>query len=302
MKISYTHPNHFAWGVAGIHHPNAVASGTSHYEYVFPDGEMDVYDMDNNFALVKKVSLPTTAGTRGVVFSQVTHMLYVSYGNDGSGGGRLLKYDVLTDTILWTQVYPHGIDSMSISQDGKTIYMPNGELSNNGLWYLIDANTGNDLGTTINAGLGPHNTIVSLNGKHAYLGGRNYNYLEVADTTTNQVIQKIGPLMGGTQGSGVRPFTINGNETVAYMSMTGYLGFVVGSITTGKILYYVPFQGFSNTCQGTCPSDPSHGISLSPDEKELYVIDQPNSYVHVFDISRVPASPPVQVANIPQIF
>ena len=72
------------WGVAGTHHPNAVASGTSHYEYVFPDGEMDVYDMDNNFALVKKVSLPTTAGTRGVVFSPVTHMLYVSYGNDGA--------------------------------------------------------------------------------------------------------------------------------------------------------------------------------------------------------------------------
>jgi DNA-binding beta-propeller fold protein YncE len=47
------------------------------------------------------------------------------------------------------------------------------------------------------------------------------------------------------------------------------------------------------------PSAPSHGISLSPNEKELYVIDAPNSYVHVFDVSHVPASAPVQVADIP---
>jgi DNA-binding beta-propeller fold protein YncE len=180
---------------------------------------------------------------------------------------------------------------MAITPDGKTIYMPDGESSGDGRWYIVDADSGDDTGV-INAGTGPHNTLVSLNGKHVYLGSRYTPYLTVVDTSTNQIIQKIGPL----QGNGVRPFTINGRETLAYMSTTGFLGFQVGDIQTGKILYTVPIQGF--TWDGSGATDPSHGISLSPDEKELYVLDWANSYVHVFDVSKVPASAPRQVADI----
>ncbi len=262
-----------------------------HYEYVFPDGEMYVYDMDHGHTLVQRINLPTTAGVRGVVASPATHMLYVSYGSDSGAGGSLLKYDLLAQSIIWQKTYAHGIDSMAITPDGKTIYMPDGELSGDGKWYIVDANTGNETGF-INAGKGPHNTLVSLNGKHFYLGSRFSPYLTVADTATNQVIQKIGPL----QGNGVRPFTINGQETLAYMSTTGFLGFQVGDIKTGKILYSVSLRGFS--WNGSGPTDPSHGISLSPDEKELYVIDWANSYVHVFDVSHVPVSAPKQVADI----
>jgi hypothetical protein len=43
----------------------------------------------------------------------------------------------------------------------------------------------------------------------------------------------------------------------------------------------------------------SHGISLSPDETEIYLIDWLYSYVHVFDVSGLPASPPKQIADIP---
>jgi DNA-binding beta-propeller fold protein YncE len=272
--------------------PPTVGSGTiQHYEYVFPDGAMDVYDMDHGQALVQRIALPTTAGVRGVVASPVTHMLYVSYGSDRGAGGSLLEYDLLAQGIVWQKTYGHGIDSMAITPDGKTIYMPDGELSGDGKWYIVDANSGNDTGM-IAAGIGPHNTLVSLNGKHVYLGSRFSPYLTVADTTTDQVIQKIGPL----RGNGVRPFTITGRETLAYMSTTGFLGFQVGDIQTGKILYTVPIQGF--TWNGSGASDPSHGISLSPDEKELYVLDWANSYVHVFDVSQVPASAPRQVADI----
>src|SRR5207248_1217360 len=43
---------------------------------------------------------------------------------------------------------------------------------------------------------------------------------------------------------------------------------------------------------------PDHGISLSPDERELYLIDTPNGYVHVFDVSGLPAATPRDVADI----
>jgi len=265
-----------------------------HYEYVFPDGGMDVYDIDHGFSLVQHVSLPTSAGGRGVAVSLATHMLYIAYGSDGSSDGSQLAYDLVAGKIVWTKDYTHGIDSMAITPDGRTIYMPAGENSGSNLWYVEDAATGNDQGT-IQTDQDPHDTVVSANGSHVYMGPRNMHdtptYLYVADTTTNQITQKVGPFL-----KGVRPFTVNREETLVYASTTGFLGFQVGSITTGKILYTVPIQGF--TCPSNGASDPSHGVSLSPDEKELYVIDSPCSYVHVFDVSGVPTRPPKQVADI----
>jgi hypothetical protein len=115
----------------------------------------------------------------------------------------------------------------------------------------------------------------------------------VADTGTNQVIRKIGPV-GGV--GGIRPFTINGSQSLAFITLTGFLGFQVADISTGKILYTVTVQGFPIT--GRAASASSHGISLSPDEREIYLMDSVHSYVHVFDVTGLPESAPRQVADI----
>ena len=264
-----------------------------HYEYVFPDSSIYVYDIDNRGALVKHVRVPTSAGVRGAVASAVTGMLYISYGNDRRGGGSLLKYNLTTDEVVWVKRYSFGVDSMSISPDGNTIYMPTGELASDGIWKVIDAKSGNVTGSIDSEGTGPHNTIVSGDGARVYLGPRHSNYLVMASTGTNQVIRKIGPV-GGV--GGVRPFTINGAESLAFITLSGFLGFQVGDISTGKILYTVPVQGFPIT--GRAASAPSHGISLSPDEREIYLMDSVHSYVHVFDVTGLPGSAPRQVADI----
>src|SRR5690348_4254289 len=271
-------------------------STVQHYEYVFPDGGIYVYNMDNNFSLVKKISVPTTAGVRGTAASVKTGMLYISYGGDGGSNGtngNLLAYNLQTDTVAWTRIYSFGIDSESVSNDGARIYLPEGELASNGLWQVLDTSSGDVIGTINSGGSGPHNTVINSADTHVYMGPRSSNYLVEADTATNQVIKQIGPV-GGT--GGVRPFTINGSETLAFITLTGYLGFQVGDINTGKILYTVPVQGFS--AAGAAASAPSHGISLSPDEKEIYLVDSANSYVHVFDASGLPGSAPKQVADI----
>ena len=264
-----------------------------HYEYVFPDGSIYVYDTDNRGALVKHVSVPTNAGVRGAVASAVTGMLYISYGSDRRSGGSLLKYNLMTDEVVWAKRYSFGVDSMSISPEGNTIYMPTGELASGGIWKVIDANSGNVTASIDSGGTGPHNTVVSSDGVRVYLGPRYTNYLVVASTRTNQVIRKIGPVGGA---GGIRPFTINGAQSLVFITLSGFLGFQVGDIRTGKILYTVPVKGFLKT--GRAVSAPSHGISLSPDEKELYVMDSINSYVHVFDVTRLPGSAPRQVADI----
>ncbi len=265
-----------------------------HYEYVFPDGSMYVYDIDARQRLVQRVALPGAKGIRGVVASPATHMLYISYGGDGgsNGTGSLLAYDLLGERVLWQRSYPTGIDSMAISPDGGRIYMPTGELDSSGVWKVLDARDGQVI-ASIQGGSGAHNTVMSLDGRRVYLGGREHDYLEVADTATNRIVQNIGPLR-----SGVRPFTINGRQTLAFTTATGFLGFQVSSVPTGRVLYTESFPGFGWDPARFAPSAPSHGISLSPDERRLWVIDAPNGYVHVFDVSSLPRRAPRLLRNI----
>ena len=274
-----------------------AASNTVHYEYVFPDEQMVVYDMDHGHRVVEKRDLPGIWGIRGVAVDPASHALFISHGNDGGQGGRetgsLLKYDLVHERVLWDRDLPTGIDSPAISRDGKRIYMPTGELDPGGVWSVIDAANGDIVGK-IDGGTGPHNTIVSVDGRYVYLGGRNHNWLLAASTRSNRIVRRIGPLK-----SGVRPFTVNGRNTLAYTTATGFLGFQVSSIRTGRVLYTVSFgRRFRYDPSTFEPSAPSHGISLSPDEKRLWVMDAPNGYLHVYDVSRLPERRPRKVADV----
>jgi DNA-binding beta-propeller fold protein YncE len=235
-----------------------------------------------------------TKGTRGVVASPATHTLYISYGGDGgsSGTGSLLAYDLLSGRVRWQRHLGTGIDSMAITLDGRRIYMPSGELDGSGTWDVLAASDGHVL-ARLHGGAGAHNTVVGLSGRRVYLGGRNGDYLDVADTATNRVVKRIGPLR-----SGVRPFTINGRETLAFTTATGFLGFQVSSITSGKVLYTETFPGFGWSPGSFRASAPSHGISLSPDERQVWVMDAPNSTVHVFDVSGLPSRAPSLIASV----
>ena len=265
-----------------------------HYEYVFPDGAMYVYDIDHGHRMVLLVRLPGVRGVRGVAASPVTHMLYISYGAFGGPGttGRLLAYDLLSGSVVYNRSYSRGIDSMAIDPAGARIYMPDGEGSRDGVWSVMAARSGYVIGS-INAGTSPHETVVGLSGTRVYLGGRNWPYLEVASTATDRVVKRIGPLT-----SGVRPLTINGRETIAYTTATGLLGFQVSSIRTGRVLFTIRFGPRFPLTSAFPFSAPSHGISLTPNERQLWVLDAPNNYVHVFDVSRVPRRRPRQVAEI----
>jgi hypothetical protein len=253
--------------------------GTQHYEYVFLDGSISVYDVDRSFKLLKTISLPQTeSGVRGVTVAPSSHLLFIAYGGDGNGyNGSVLAYNLVAERVVWTVHLNTGIDSGQVSPDGKRLYIPTGENTPSGIWNILDAANGAVVGT-IQGGSGAHNTVVSKNGRYVYLGGRGYNYLDVYDTS-NGTVRGVGPLVGT-----VRPFTVNGSNTLAFTTATEFDGFQVSSIATGKPLFTVSFGAVP---KGFAFSGPSHGISLSPDEKQLYVIDSPNKKVRVYDVSRV---------------
>jgi DNA-binding beta-propeller fold protein YncE len=72
------------------------------------------------------------------------------------------------------------------------------------------------------------------------------------------------------------------------------LGFEIGDLTTEKKLHRVEVAGFERgpVKRHGCPS---HGIGLTPDEKEVWVVDAFNQKVHVFDNT---SEPPKQRESI----
>src|SRR5262249_4804434 len=102
-------------------------AATQRLEYVFNDGPVSVYDINNGFKLVETFTLAgTDRGVRGVAVSPSTHMMFVSYGGDGGGNGKgsVLAYDLVSRKIVWSVNLNTGIDSGAVSADGKLLNMP----------------------------------------------------------------------------------------------------------------------------------------------------------------------------------
>ena len=170
--------------------------------------------------------------------------------------------------------------------DGSTIYMPHGLDSGDGYATILDASNGRPTGS-IYTGTNLHNTIVSLDNTRAYLTGHSGGtapYMHIVDTATNQVVLNAGPAI-----SGIGPFTVNGNHTLAFAVADQTCGFQVIDLNGGNVLYTITFSG---SCVWTATDQPSHGISLSPDEKRVYVMNAAQDKLEVYDVSTVPASAP----------
>ncbi len=265
---------------------------TSHWLYVVVDGGAYVYDIDRNHALVKHIALPV-AGKRGVGVSPSRGLLYVSMcGQNVCAGksGSLLAYDLVHNKVAWTVKYPFGVDQFAVTPDGSTIYMPHGTDSSDGVTSLLDASNGKVIGS-IATGTDGHNTVASLDGTQVYLAGyvgKNYNYTHVVNPATKKVI-----FDAGATANGIRPFTVNGKHTLMFTTSSNYCGFQVLSLVTKKLLSSMKFAG---SCAWSASTAPSHGISLSPDEKRVYVMDAPLDQLKVYDVTQPTA--PRSVASI----
>jgi DNA-binding beta-propeller fold protein YncE len=190
-----------------------------------------------------------------------------------------------SEKVLWEKEYEGGCDRMAISPDGKTIYLPSFEKEH---WNVVDAKTGNVIEKVV-TNSGAHNTVYGADGTKAYLAGLRSPYLTVADTRTHQISKQVGPFS-----SSIRPFTVNGSQTLCYVNVNNLLGFEIGDLTTGQKLHRVEVANFEAgpVKRHGCPS---HGVGLTPDEKEVWVVDAFNQRVHIFDNT---VMPPRQLQSI----
>jgi hypothetical protein len=147
-----------------------------------------VFDIDNGHKFVRRIATPASRQRRpenikGICASARTGKLYLTTLS------RLYCLDLRSDRPLWDKALPGGCDRMSLTPDGKTLYVPSLEGPH---WNVVDADSGAIAGR-IETKSGAHNTICSLDGAQVYLAGLKSPTLLVLNAHSHDVLRKVGP-------------------------------------------------------------------------------------------------------------
>jgi YVTN family beta-propeller protein len=273
--------------------------GTANGMLPFPNGGVGivVLDADHGYKYLKRFAGDVSAAmmpgpeVTGMTASPATNMLYVAYRMPGA----LVAYDLATEKVVWTfkgepgpvKIHFFNADISGCCErpwtlpDGKTLLVGS---SYNNWWYVIDATTGKVRGKigTPNSPLS-HNLAVTPDGKTAFLSSLT-TQLSIADVASRKVLRTI-PFSDA-----VRVMAINHDGSRVYVNTEDLLGFEIGDRTTGKMIKRVEAPAEIWKAKFSDPAShffghggPSHGIGMTPDEKEMWVVDNINYGVLVFD-------------------
>ncbi len=244
-----------------------------------------IFDIDHGHRLVRRFpTFDVAAGeppenVKGIAANARTGRLYVTTHK------RLGAFDLRTDRRVWSREYPGGCDRLAISPNGRMLYVPSFEGPH---WHVLDAASGDVIDRLV-TNSGAHNTIYGRDGRRVYLAGLKSPNLTIADARHHRAQRVAGPF-----GNVIRPFTINGAQTRCFVNVNDLLGFEVGDLESGRVLHRVEVTGYQKgpVKRHGCPS---HGIGLTPDERQLWLADGANECIHVFDAT---VMPPRQLATL----
>ncbi|MEY2409849.1 MAG: hypothetical protein QOF48_2519 [Verrucomicrobiota bacterium] len=234
-----------------------------------------IFDIDDGHRFVRRIDIPKfQEGLRGFCPSLAGHAAYYS-----TTSRRLGRFDLETEKIVWEKTYNVGCDRCAVTMDGGKIYVPSGWWikGTNSCWMVVDAGDGHEL-KRLPANDGPHNTIASLDGRFVF-GGSETNFF-VFNARNDSLLQRISPVGE----SGVFPFTVNNDNSLAYICLGKHVGCDVVDLKRGAVLHRV-LAGEQPIAHRT------HGAALTPDGKELWLSDQDGKKLFVFDAQQMPPSP-----------
>ncbi|MEX2573420.1 MAG: YncE family protein [Balneolaceae bacterium] len=252
-----------------------------------------VFDIDDGHRFVKRIATAglkrvdgTPSNVKGITASTATNSVYIS------NLETMQRIDLETEEVVWEYQYTGGADRMAMLPDGDEIYVPSFPRNRSYMmtehWHVVDAESGDVLETIFPGISGSHNTIYGPDGKEVYMAALRDNLMAVADTDSRTITRKIGPFSAP-----VRPFTINSAQTLVYANVNRLLGFEIADLKTGEVLHRIDVEdeGFdAKLDEGKFHGGglPSHGIGLTPDETEVWVVDEDNHALHVYDNTVMP--------------
>jgi YVTN family beta-propeller protein len=248
--------------------------------YVANSAGNDIHVVDtatNN--VIKRVEVGPEP--HGLVATANGDRIFITIENVKGETGELLWFDPLTDTVTRRMKIGPRPNQLASTPDGKLVYIPCDDAS----WWVVDTVAG-EVVTRIETGGRPHNTLASPDGERMYLGPKGSYHVLIADAVSHKLIGEI-PLSDAP-----RPIAISKDEKRFYANVDTLIGFEVADIPSRKVIHRVeadvPVELLRKASR-------SHGIGLTPDQKEIWMCDVYHDRTYVFDVT---VEPPRQVATI----
>jgi YVTN family beta-propeller protein len=82
-----------------------------------------------------------------------------------------------------------------------------------------------------------------------------------------------------------RPLAVTRDEKTMYCALSDLHGFVIADISKRKVTSKVELPALPAGVKYPVPNTPTHGLELSPDEKELWVTSCGTDTIYVYDIA-----------------
>jgi YVTN family beta-propeller protein len=202
---------------------------------------------------------------------------------EGSKPGELVWIDPTTDKVTHRMPVGPAPNQLAVTPDGKFAYVP----VSDGNWEVVDLAQRKIIDRIFTGGR-PHNTLCSADGKYAYLAPMgNPHKVTVVDVATHKAVGEI-PFS-----SVVRPIALSKDGKRLYVNVDGLIGIEVADIAERKMIHRIPAE---LTDEQKKAASRSHGLAITPDQKEIWECDVEHYDVHVYDLT---GDRPKQVATVP---
>jgi len=221
----------------------------------------------------------------GVIASPDKRTLYVSV----EGTDELIALDTATNNILWRTHVGRAPNEVSITSDGRFVFVP---CRNDATIDVVDT-AAKKVVDRIKVPQMPHNTYTSADGRHLYLGSMAGSRISIFDTSTRKLVAEIAP------GNWVRPIALRRDESLAYVALSALHGFAVVDLKKREVIRRVEMPALPSGTQIPPYETLTHGLALTPDERELYVTSMAGKAIYVFSVPELNQLAKIDVGRFP---
>jgi YVTN family beta-propeller protein len=123
----------------------------------------------------------------------------------------------------------------------------------------------------------PHNCYNAQRNDHVWVTSMGDHKVNLIDLKTLTYLAEVP--VGGVP----RPLAVTRDEKTLYCQLSDLHGFVVADVPGRKVIAKVELPPLPPDVKFPVPNTPSHGLALTPDEKELWVTSCGTDTVYVYD-------------------
>lgn len=188
----------------------------------------------------------------------------------------LLVFDTATDKLVKSiNLTPQKPNQCAVTPDGKMVGVP---IRGGDSVDLVDVASGKvvkNLPVKV-----PHNCYNAGRNDRIWVTSMAGHQVNLIDLKTMSYAAEIP--VGGIP----RPIAVTRDEKVLYCALSDLHGFVIADIPSRKVVAKIDLPTLPPDVKLPVPNTPTHGIELTPDEKELWVTSCATDTIYVYDTGK----------------